>query len=153
MLGLQWVDLHPGIVARSSVFAGAPREVPERLSDPFWAEAVRTYTQIRAAPAANAGPGWDAIGVLAARAGLPTDCIYLARVDRATLAALRAKVRSILGSGAYEPGTLYVLRDEESLASAGLARPVAGSDPTSRRVLGVGSRLAPTTTAQPVTAE
>jgi hypothetical protein len=39
-------------------------------------------------------------------------------VDRATLAALRAKVRSILGSGAYEPGTLYVLRDEESLALA-----------------------------------
>lgn len=130
LLGLQWVDLHPGIVARSSVFAGAPREVPERLSDPFWAEAVRTYTQIRAAPAANAGPGWDAIGVLAARAGLPTDCIYLARVDRATLAALRAKVRSILGSGAYEPGTLYVLRDEESLA---LAR--ASQDPSRDLIL------------------
>jgi len=130
LLGLQLVDLHPGIVARSSVFAGAPREVPERLSDPFWAEAVRTYTQIRAAPAANAGPGWDAIGILAARAGLPTDCIYLARVDRATLAALRAKVKSILGSGAYEPGTLYVLRDEESLA---LAR--ASQDPSRDLIL------------------
>ena len=112
------MDLHPGIAARSGAVAGAPNGVLERLSDPFWAEAVRTYTQIRAAPAANMGLGWDTVGVLAARAGLPTDCIYLARVDRARLAALREKVTSVLGSGAYEPGTLYVLRDEESLALA-----------------------------------
>lgn len=118
LLGLQWLDLHPGIVQRSSAVAGAPPDIPDRLSDPFWAEAVRTYTQIRAAPAANAGPGWDTIGVLAARAGLPTDCVYLSRVDGAALASLRAKVKAILASGAYEPGTLYVLRDEESLALA-----------------------------------
>ena len=61
------------------------------------------------------------LSVLTARAGgVPTDCIYLARVDDAALAALRAKVAEVLRSGAYEPGTLYVLRDEASLA---LARP------------------------------
>lgn len=118
LLGLQWLDLRPGIVERSSAVAGAPRSVPERLSDPFWTEAVRTYTRIRATPAINMGLGWDTIAVRAAREGLPTDCIYLARIDDAALAALRAKVKVILGSGAYEPGTLYVLRDEKSLAAA-----------------------------------
>jgi hypothetical protein len=49
---------------------------------------------------------------------VPTDCIYLARVDDAALAALRAKVAEVLRSGAYEPGTLYVLRDEASQALA-----------------------------------
>ena len=118
LLGLQWADLHPGIVERSRAVAGAPRGAPEQLSDPFWAEAVRTYTQIRATPAANMGMGWDTIGVLAARHGLPTDCIYLARVDGAVMAVLRAKMTMVLGSGAYEAGTLYVLRDDESLALA-----------------------------------
>jgi hypothetical protein len=118
LLALQWVDLRSGIVERGSTLAGASRGVPDSLLDPFWAEAVRTYSQIRAAPAANIGLGWDTIGVLAARAGLPTDCIYLARVDDAALAALRAKVAGILGSGPYEPGTLYVLRDTNSLALA-----------------------------------
>jgi len=130
LLALQWVDLRPGIVAHTSSVAAAPRDVPEHLSDPFWADAVRRYSQIRAVPAANIGPGWDAIGVLAAQAGLPTDCIYLARVNKAALSALQAKVKTILHSGAYEPRTLYVLRDEESLA---LAR--ASNDPARDLIL------------------
>ena len=118
LLALQWLDLRPGIAARGSSVAHASSGVPERLSDPFWAEAVRFYSRIRATPAVNIGLGWDTVGVLAARAGVPTDCIYLARVDDAAIAALRAKVAAILRSGAYEPGTLYVLRDAEGLALA-----------------------------------
>ena len=49
---------------------------------------------------------------------MPTDCIYLARVDDAALAALRAKVAEVLRGGAYEPGTLYVLRDDATQALA-----------------------------------
>ena len=59
------------------------------------------------------------MGVLTARTGaVPTDCIYLARVDDAALAALREKVAEVLHSGAYEPDMLYVLRDETSQALA-----------------------------------
>jgi hypothetical protein len=119
LLALQWVDLRPGIAARGVAAAAAARAVPERLPDPFWAEAVRRYGRVRCTPAANTGPGWDRVGVLTAHAGgVPTDCIYLARVDDAALAALRAKVAEVLRSGAYEPGTLYVLRDEASQALA-----------------------------------
>jgi hypothetical protein len=118
LLAAQWADLRPGITARGAAAAAAPREVPGRLSDPFWAEAIGRYDRIRCAPAANIGAGWDTVGVLAARAGVPTDCIYMARVDGAAIAALRAKVARSLASGAYEPGTLYLLRDAESLALA-----------------------------------
>jgi uncharacterized protein DUF6311 len=119
LLALQWVDLHPGIATRGVAAAAAPRPVPERLSDPFWAEAVRRYGRVRCTPAANIGPGWNSVGVLTARTGaVPTDCIYLARVDDAALAALREKVAEVLRSGAYEPDTLYVLRDETSQALA-----------------------------------
>jgi hypothetical protein len=130
LLGVQWADLRPGIRARGVAAAAAPREVPERLRDPFWAEATRRYDRIRCAPAANIGSGWDTAGVLAVRAGVPTDCVYLARVDDAAVAALRAKVAGSLASGAYEPGTLYLLRDAESL---GLAR--ASHDPARDLIL------------------
>lgn len=118
LLAVQWADLRPGIVARGVEAAAAPREPPRRLSDPFWAEAVRRYGRVRCAPAANIGPGWETVGALAARAGVPTDCAYLARVDDAAVAALRAKVAESLASGDYEPRTLYLLRDAESQALA-----------------------------------
>ncbi len=119
LLALQWVDLRPGINSRGVAAASAPRAVPERLSSPFWAEAVRRYGRVRCTPAANIGTGWDSVGVLLARAGaVPTDCLYLARVDDRALKALRATVSEILRSGAYETDTLYLLRDEGSRALA-----------------------------------
>jgi hypothetical protein len=130
LLAVQWIDLRPGLAARRALVAGAPSGIPERLFDPFWAEAARVYRRVRAVPAANMGEGWESIARFAARAGLPTDSIYMARVDGAAVAALRAKVAAILTSGAYEPGTLYVLRDAESLE---LAR--ASHDPARDAVL------------------
>jgi hypothetical protein len=52
------------------------------------------------------------------QAGLPTDSVYLARVDGAVVAALRARMAEVLRTGAYDPATLYVLRDSESVALA-----------------------------------
>ena len=60
-------------------------------------------------------------------AGLPTDAIYMARVDSAAEAALQAKMAAILTSGVFELDTLYVLRDAASLAMA-RASHVAGRD-------------------------
>jgi hypothetical protein len=49
------------------------------------------------------------------RHGLPTDAVYLARIDAGAVAALRERVAAALRSGCYEPGTLYVLRDRAVL--------------------------------------
>jgi hypothetical protein len=43
-------------------------------------------------------------------------------VDGAATAALRARIVEILASGAYEPATLYVLRDADTLALARASR-------------------------------
>jgi hypothetical protein len=64
------------------------------------------------------GQGWESIARFAAQAGMPTDSVYMARVDAAAVATLRARMAAILRSGTYEPGTLYVLRDAASLELA-----------------------------------
>ncbi|MDB5372377.1 MAG: hypothetical protein JWP04_1019 [Belnapia sp.] len=124
LLAVQAVDLRAGIARRQALVADAPVGIPQRLFDAFWPEAARHYARVRAVPAANMGEGWESIARFAAVAGLPTDSIYMARVDAAAIAALRQKTAASLASGAYEPGTLYILRDDESL---GLAR--ASHDP------------------------
>ncbi|MFC7542079.1 hypothetical protein ACFQU2_24920 [Siccirubricoccus deserti] len=118
LLALQWVDLRPGLAFRHGLVAGAPSGVPQRLFDPFWAEAAGRYVRVRAVPAVNMGEGWESIARFAAQAGLPTDSVYMARVDEVAAAALRARVAAELRDGRYEPGTLYVLRDAASLALA-----------------------------------
>lgn len=132
LLLVQAVDLQPGMDRRRALVADAPAGVPPRLFDPFWPEAAGVYRQVRAVPAANIGAGWQSIAHFAMQAGLPTDSVYLARVDGAAVAALRARMAAILASGAYEPGTLYVLRDADSLARAR-----ASHDPTRDAILHV----------------
>ncbi|MBL6457478.1 hypothetical protein JMJ55_19275 [Belnapia sp. T6] len=130
LLAVQAVDLRPGIARRHSFVAGAPAGVPQRLFDPVWPALAGAYARVRAVPASNMGEGWESIARFAAQAGLPTDSIYMARVDEGAAAALRAKTAGILRSGAYEPGTLYVLRDAASLD---LAR--ASHDPARDAIL------------------
>ena len=60
----------------------------------------------------------ESIAQFAMQAGMPTDSVYLARVDGTVVDALRRRMAEVLASGAYEPATLYVLRDVESLARA-----------------------------------
>ena len=127
MLGLQAVDVGPQLVKIRGLVAAAPIAVPQPLSGPFWAAAARRYARVRAVPGENLGEGWADIARFAALAGLPTDAIYMARVDSAAEAALQAKMAAILTSGIFEPDTLYVLRDEASLAMA-RASHVAGRD-------------------------
>jgi len=115
---VQAADLRPGMARLAHFFPPTPAEVPLRLNDPIWAELATHYRAIRAVPAANQGPGWEEIAVFAARHGLATDAIYLARSDAGQVAALRAATAARLAEGRPEPGVLYVLRDAESLALA-----------------------------------
>lgn len=118
LLLVQAADLRPGIQRLSAFFPATAAELPPRLADPFWAAAAARYTAIRAVPAANRGAGWEEIAVLAARHGLATDAIYLARADARSIAGLQRDVLARLAEGRPEPGVLYVLRDAKSLALA-----------------------------------
>lgn len=122
LLAVQAVDLRPGYARIAHFFPPTPAEVPLRLADPFWAEAAQRYRAIRVVPAANQGRWWEEVAVFAARHGMATDAIYLARADAGAIERLRADVTARLARGDYEPGVLYVLRDAATLelARAGL---------------------------------
>lgn len=115
---VQVVDLQPGFRRLAHYFPPDPPQSAPQLLDPFWAEAARRYRVIRAVPAMNQGPHWEEVAVYAARHGLATDAVYLARSDEAAKARLNAETAARLAEGRPEPATLYVLRDAASLAHA-----------------------------------
>lgn len=115
-LALQLADVQGGLARYRGLVADAPRTPVERLADPFWEEAARHYERIRAVPAGNFGANWEEIARFAALHGLATDAIYHSRIDRMALRRLRMSVIAELDAGRWEPGTLYVLRDEATVA-------------------------------------
>lgn len=119
LLTVQAVDLRPGYARLAGFFPQTEGRLPLRLADPFWEQAAQRYHAIRLVPAGNQGRGWEEVAVFAARHGLATDAIYLARADASAIDRLRAEVSNRLSRGDYEPGVLYVLRDA---ATAELAR-------------------------------
>lgn len=119
---VQVIDLWPSLRHYESLVIKQPRIQPERLPDPFWDTLGASHTRIRAVPAADRGLHWESTARFAIRHGMTTDAVYLARIDPETVAALRAEVAGRLFSGAHEPGTLYVLRDRESLIRADFGR-------------------------------
>nr|WP_246602786.1 DUF6311 domain-containing protein [Falsiroseomonas tokyonensis] len=124
LLVVQLADLRPGFDRLAGFFRPAPVTAPLRLADPFWQRATARYERIRLAPTGLQARHWEEVAVLAATRGLPTDAIYLARVDPARVAALNARTAARLALGEPEPGSLYVLGDEAMLAAAR-----AGMDP------------------------
>ena len=122
LLGLQAVDLRPGFGFVHGLMAQAQANAQARsiaAEAPFWAQAAALgYHRLRAVPAGNQGAGWEAAAVIAARHGMATDAVYLARIDAEGVAALVPRVAALLRDGRHEPGTLYILRDAESLALA-----------------------------------
>lgn len=115
---VQVVDLQPGFRRLASYFPPVAPQMAPQLLHPFWAAAAPHYTAIRAVPAQNQGAYWEQVAVFAARNRMTTDAVYLARSDEATKARLRHEILARLAAGRPEPGTLYVLRDAESLAQA-----------------------------------
>lgn len=124
LLLVQLADLKPGFDRLDRFFRPAPATAALRLADPFWMAATARYQRIRLAPTGMQARHWEEVAVLAATRGLPTDAVYLARIDPARVRALNAGTLHRLASGQYEPGSLYVLGDDAMLAAAR-----AGMDP------------------------
>lgn len=121
---VQVLDMRPGFARLHGYFPPGPAVAPLRLADPFWLEATGHFARIRLAPTGMQPRHWEEVAVLAASQGLPTDAIYLARVDLARAEALNAATLQRLRQGRPEPGSLYVLGDAAMLEAAR-----AGHDP------------------------
>lgn len=115
---VQFADMQPGFARLERYFPAGPAVAPLRLQDPFWPEAARRYERVRLTPTGMQARHWEEIAVYAATLGLTTDAVYLARLDPAKVAALNARIAADLAAGRFEPGSLYALGSEETLAAA-----------------------------------
>jgi len=122
LLVLQVADVSAGVLARRSALATLPPTLPSIAQAPFWGEAAARYARLRSVPTTIRAPGWVRTARLASELRLPTDAVYLARVDVKVWDALKARTEDEIRTGRYEPGTLYVLRTPEirQLAEAGM---------------------------------
>jgi hypothetical protein len=109
---LQLVDVDAGMARFRALVAAAPSVAADRLPDPFWAQAALRYGRVRAVPAANFGADWEPVARFAARHRLPTDSVYLSRVDEDALQRLNRRTTAEFVAGRWVRGTLYILRTE-----------------------------------------
>jgi hypothetical protein len=127
---LQIADIEAGMARFRALVAAAPAQAADRLPDPFWQEAAARYRVVRAVPTANFGAHWEPVARFAAWHLMPTDSVYLSRVDPARVRALAAQMEADLGAGEWDPDTLYILRD------ARMRELVAGQADPARDLLG-----------------
>jgi len=118
LIVIQFADMRPGFARLERYFPVGPAVAPLRLQDPFWTEAAARYERVRLAPTGMQAKHWEEIAVYAATLGLPTDAVYLARLDLTKVTTLNARVLGELATGRVERGTLYALGSEETLAAA-----------------------------------
>ena len=109
---VQVTDIEAGMSRFRALVAAAPPVAADRLPDPFWEEAASRYQIVRAVPTANFGRHWEPVARFAAWHLMPTDAVYLSRVDPARVGALDARLRQDIAVGAWDPDTLYILRDQ-----------------------------------------
>jgi hypothetical protein len=83
--------------------------VVKELADPIWNVIADHYARIASVPTHNRQTDWPTFAWFAARHGMGTNIGYLSRVDpRAEADAARAHVRAV-GTGTYDPDTVYYL--------------------------------------------
>lgn len=108
---LQVTDIEVGMARFRALVAEAPPVAADRLPSAFWDEAATRYARVRAVPAGNFGPHWQEVARFAAESGLPTDAVYLSRVDPGVVSTVNSRMLADLLAGRWERGTLYILRN------------------------------------------
>lgn len=106
---LQLADIQKGPRA---LYIGADRTGTEwrtPLTSPVWEALAPHYQRVRALPVMSEGPHWRELSYFAVTHKLPTDAVYLGRVDKQALADARAAAENALDTGAFDTGAIYGL--------------------------------------------
>lgn len=106
-LGLQLGDLQRGIRAL--------RVGPDRtgttwrtmLTSPAWEALAPHYQRVRALPVENENWNWRELSWFAITHKLPTDAVYLGRIDPKALAAAQEAARTAIRDGSFDRGAIY----------------------------------------------
>lgn len=113
---VQAIDVDAGMARFRALVAAAPKVAANRLPSAFWPQAALRYARVRAVPAGNFAAQWEPVARFASRYRLPTDAVYLSRVDPDQVRRLNARTLRAFRAGEWERGTLYVIRDAATQA-------------------------------------
>jgi hypothetical protein len=113
---LQVVDISAGIARFRALTEAAPPVAAERLPSPFWDAAATRYQRVRGVPTDNFGAHWEPVARFAAAHRLPTDVVYMSRVDPGVVDRLRLRTLFEIREGRWERDTLYILRNPAARA-------------------------------------
>lgn len=121
---LQLADIQKGPRA---LYIGTDRTGTEwrtMLTSPAWEALAPHYERVRSMPVESEGPNWRELSWFAVTHKLPTDAIYLGRVDKHALENAKAAADFALTTGNFDKGAIYGLNSK----SAARALAVMGPD-------------------------
>ena len=93
------------------------------LTSPAWDALAPHYQRVRAIPVENEGQNWRELGWFAVTHKLPTDAIYLGRVDARALKALQQTAETAMTTGQFDRGAIYGLDTSSARRMAGVMGP------------------------------
>jgi hypothetical protein len=112
-LAVQVVDTDAGWKGARFRHKATPAVWVEALDSPFWDMTAKHYKRVRHVLPVRDAPNWETYAYYAARHGLPTDAVSLARSDNEKWEAAVAAAQDSLTQWNFDEETLYFL-DEQS---------------------------------------
>lgn len=99
-----WLRIRQRFTTNQSSYWSSP------LISPFWTEAAHKYKNVRLIPPENENKNWQVLAYYAAKHGLSTDAVYLARIRSSSMNFRQQHVRELFAEGKLELDTLYILK-------------------------------------------
>lgn len=113
---IQVLDTHSGwSMIRKRLMAPPASEWASPFVDPFWNSAASHYRKVRWIVPQNLSPQWMNVAAFAGKHGLPTDAVYLGRMDLNQWRQANQKASKAFATGQYEADSLYLLDDRALL--------------------------------------
>lgn len=114
-LALQLTDLQRGIRTLNIGPDRTGTSWRTKLISPAWEALAPHYQRVRALPIENEGWNWRELGWFAVTHKLPTDAVYLGRIDPKALAAAQQAGEIAMTEGSFDRGAIYGLDGPSAL--------------------------------------
>jgi hypothetical protein len=108
---IQYSDVAPRLQERHAIFSN-PQDKVSPLKSAFWNDALKYYNSLVLLPLSM--DNWEWITYYAVQNHLKINYSYMARVSKFIPEAANKKI-SLLESGHYQEGELYVIKDDSTL--------------------------------------
>jgi hypothetical protein len=126
----QVLDTSAGWLPRRALMQAQGEHWTTSLKSPFWAAAGNRYAALRWLPPENHSAHWRDLAYYAARHGMATNAVYLARLESNKLHDSRARATQSTRESKFDANTLYVLDERYAREAAWRIR--SGNDVLTR---------------------